>query len=393
MEIKTNQNNPDFEDIRHYYDHEVNDALKKISKDPLFDILLKFVGLHYSDSDLKEKINRIQSSYDFQKEFMHHGIRAILKNSFSELSYSGFERLQNRVPALFIANHRDILLDSAILQVLLVEHKLNTSEITFGENLMTPGFITDFGRLNRMFRVKREGNSRELYDIAYKLSSYIRHTLFEKQVSVWIAQGNGRTKDGNDMTQTGLLKMLNLDCDKNQYSMPDYFRRLNIVPLSISYEYEPCDSFKTQELYLSSLNSKYVKAAGEDLNSIIQGVCQEKGRIHLAVCDPIANEIEKLETIKGDNNQLRYLKNKIDERILSEYKLWPVNYVAADLLSNRGAYIEHYSSSDKNKFVEYMQSKVTTLDGEKDVLTTIFLGIYANPVFNKEKNINNFTSL
>ncbi|MCK6648240.1 MAG: 1-acyl-sn-glycerol-3-phosphate acyltransferase, partial [Bacteroidia bacterium] len=282
---------------------------------------------------------------------------------------------------LFIANHRDILLDSAILQILLFEHGHDTSEITFGDNLMEQGFITDFGRLNRMFTVKREGTARELYDISKKLSAYIRHTILEKKVSVWIAQRNGRTKDGFDQTQTGLLKMINISGNGN---FVESFKEVKIVPLTISYEYEPCDALKVQELYLSSLHTKYVKAPGEDLNSIITGIVQPKGRIHMTVGKPIIEELEEINKSENENDKIKQLANLIDKQIYSDFKLWPVNYIAYDLLANGNKYEKQYSPVEKENFIQYIEKNIEKLKGEKEALYNLFIKMYAAPVLNKE---------
>src|SRR6218665_2804730 len=238
-----------FDDIRPYYDHEAHEVMQKLKSDPLFMQLVNYIWPGMTQEEAFAKAAKVNDNMTFQLEFMHQAIRVIVERSSTGLTCSGFENVDPNQAYLYIANHRDILLDSAILQILLVEHGFKTSEITFGNNLMQGDFITNFGKLNRMFTVLREGNSRELYEISQKLSAYIRHTIVDKNVSVWIAQRNGSTKDGNDMTQTDLLKMLNMS-GKNRFT--ESIKQLKIVPLSISYEYEPCDDLKVQELYLSS---------------------------------------------------------------------------------------------------------------------------------------------
>ncbi len=372
-----------FEDVRPYYDHEAYDRLQVIIKDPLFMRLVNYFWPGMTHEEVKAKAERVNSAMDFQLEFMHPAIRKIIERSSNGLSSEGFEHLQADQSYLFIANHRDILLDSAILQVLLVEHGFKTSEITFGNNLMEKGFITDFGKLNRMFTVLREGTGRELYDISKKLSAYIRHTISQKNISVWIAQRNGRTKDGIDQTQTGLLKMLNISGD-GKFS--ENFKQLKIVPVTISYEYEPCDALKVQEAYLSSLHTKYIKAAGEDINSIITGVTMNKGRIHLAIGKPIEDEIEKLDDISNENDKIKQLTTLIDQKIYRHYKLWPINYIAADILDDRSDYIQFYTSKEKEDFLNYVHSKIAKLQGDTETLMNLFLRIYANPLKNLVSN-------
>ncbi len=369
-----------FEDIRPYYDHEAYERLQKIIKDPLFIRLANYLWPKITAEEIARKAERVTTAMGFQKEFMHPAIRTIVERSSDGLTCEGFEHLDPKQAYLFVANHRDILLDSAILQILLVEHGFDTSEITFGDNLMEDGFITDFGKLNRMFTVLREGTGRELYDISKKLSAYIRHTITKKNVSVWIAQRNGRTKDGIDQTQTGLLKMLNIS---GEGSFSENFAALKIVPLTISYEYEPCDFLKVQEAYLSSLHTKYVKAPGEDLNSIITGATAAKGRIHMVVGKPLTNELQKFESIANENDRIKQLTSLIDQQIYQNYQLWPVNYIAADLIDQTQQYTSFYSAAEKDQFLNYIDQKTAKLQGDKETLSTLFLRMYSNPVKSK----------
>jgi hypothetical protein len=366
-----------FDDMRPYYDNESYDVLQRIIKDPIFMKLVTNLWAGMTFEEVKAKAEKVNTAMGFQVEFMHPAIRTIVARSSDGLMCRGFEHLDKNESYLFVANHRDILLDSAILQILLVENGFATSEITFGNNLMDKGFITDFGRLNRMFTVLREGTGRELYDISRKLSAYIRHTIVDKKVSVWIAQRNGRTKDGNDQTQTGLLKMLNIS---GKGTFTDNFSQLKIVPLTISYEYEPCDVLKIQELYLSSLHTKYIKAEGEDLNSIITGIIQPKGRIHLSVGTPIIKELQQIDNSISENEKIKILTSLVDNQIYNDYKLWAVNYIAADILNNSSQYVNHYTSEEKKNFIDYINTKIATIEGEQDSLFNLFIKMYANPL-------------
>ncbi len=371
----------DFDDIRAFYDHEVKDVTNKLVLDPIFMKLVNYLWPEMTFEEVKAKAAKVDGNIDFQLQFMHGAIRKIIEMSSSGLSCSGFEQLDPDKAYLFVGNHRDILLDAAILQILLVEHGFKTSEITFGSNLKEKGFVTDFGKLNRMFTVLREGTSKELYEISKKLSAYIRHTIVDKNVSVWIAQRNGRTKDGYDTTQSGLLKMLNISGRK---TFSENFAQLNIVPLTVSYEYEPCDHLKTQELYLSSLHTKYTKSPGEDLNSIITGIKQFKGKIHMSVGAPIEEkEYHYIDKFENDNDKIKALCSMIDKRIHHDYKLNPVNHIACDILQETNLFESFYSPEEKNKFIQYMEEKISMIEGEKDALRTIFLKLYAQPTLNK----------
>lgn len=371
-----------FESLRPYYDTESDEVMKRIAVDATYHKAMAYLWPGITPEEARQKALNTHSPYEFQTGYMHHAIWTIVKNTSAGISYSGIENLDPSKSYLYVANHRDILLDSALLQIILDKEEFSTSEITFGSNLMEQGFITDFGKMNRMFMVKREGNVKELYDISRQLSAYLRHTILDKNVSVWIAQRNGRTKDGNDVTQTGLLKMLNMSGTKD---FKQNFSELNIVPLSISFEYEPCDSLKVQEQYLSSLHSKYLKAHGEDLNSIITGIQQQKGKIHLAFGTPIQDELAEMDMAKNENEKIRLLALAIDKQIYQKYKLNPSNYIAYDMLNETNLFEKNYTAEDKESYVHYMNKKVVNLNGEQEVLRNIFLKLYANPVYNKLK--------
>jgi hypothetical protein len=387
MKSNSMNKNINLEDIRPYYDHEAREVMQRMKNDPLFMQLVKYIWPDMTQEEAFAKADKVNNNMDFQLEFMHQAIRVIVERSSTGLSFSGFENLDPNKAYLFIANHRDILLDSAILQILLVEQGFKTTEITFGDNLMQGGFVNDFGKLNRMFTVIREGNNRELYEISQKLSTYIRHTLVEKNVSVWIAQRNGRTKDGSDMTQNGLIKMLNLSGGKN---FTESVKQLNIVPLSISYEYEPCDDLKVQETYLSSLHSKYLKAPGEDLNSIISGIKQQKGRIHMHVGMPIENELIEIEKKTNENEKIKELAAFIDEQIYNNYKLWPVNYIAWDIANESDEYRSFYTDTERENFIAYIKQKTVKLKGDDLTLFNLFIVMYSNPLKAKKMSQKQF---
>ena len=371
-----------FEYIRPYYDKEVQEVIQKLIKDDMFKKLATYLWPDITDEIIQEKANKVKTAFDFQIEFMHAAIREILNRSSDGLSYSGFENITPGSAYLFISNHRDIMLDSAILQTLLVEEGHQTSEITFGDNLMTPGFITEFGKINRMFTVKREGNSKELYQISKNLSSYIRHTIIEKEVSIWIAQRNGRTKDGIDTTQSGLLKMLNIS---NEKDVVDGFKDLNIIPMTISYEYEPCDFMKVRENYLSSHHTIYKKDADEDQKSIVKGLTQKKGKIHLNLSPLINSEIDFASKFENDNEKIKNLTQHIDKQILAGYHLFKTNYMAHDLKHESKKYDSHYTEQDVVDFENYIETGLKELDINNPEGRSLLLNLYSNPVQNKFK--------
>jgi hypothetical protein len=369
----------DFEDIRPYHDEEINPALKRMIAVPEFSKVVEFLFPDRDKDQIFDTLTRIFTAIDFQIQFMHPLVNSIVKKTSKGLTVSGFENLNPGTPYLFIANHRDIVLDSAILQVLLLDNGHITSEITFGSNLMTNQFIIDFGKVNRMFKVYRGGNRMELFRNSKLLSAYIRYTLTKKRTSIWIAQRSGRTKDGNDKTESGLLKMFNISGTRD---FEKAFGELNIVPLCISYEYEPCCAFKVRELMATANNIAYQKKPGEDLTSIITGITQQKGRIHFAVCTPLNRLVQQVHEIPVYNDKINKLTTIIDEEVYKNYKLWPANYIAFDILNNTQVYSQYYTSSEKEEFIEYVQKELSIFKGDITEQKKLLLKIYANPVIN-----------
>ena len=237
-----------------------------------------------------------------------------------------------------------------------------------------------------MFKIARNsGSAKDFYRDSILASEYMRHVINEKKESVWIAQRNGRTKDGDDKTELGVLKMFSLSSDKD---FVENLAELNITPIAISYEYEPCDFLKTMELYISSFQ-KYVKEPGEDLRSIIAGIMQQKGQINISITPSITREeLEYCDQFEK-NAKFTTLAEIMDKRIYQNYKLYKTNYIAHDILNNASTYAEFYTAEDKEAFVAYMKTGLNKLpcakDGDMKELENIFLKIYANPVNNKLK--------
>ena len=369
----------DFENLRTFYDYETEDVMKRIAYHPSYHKAVAYFWPETTEQQAIDKALAIKSSYEFQMGFMNQAIWSIINKSSTGLTYSGIEHLDKNKAYLFVANHRDVLLDTAILQLILVKEGYATSEITFGSNLMDEDFIKDFVSMNRMFSIQREGTAKELYGFSQQLSAYIRHTIMDKNVSVWIAQRNGRTKDGNDATQTGLLKMLNLSGDKN---FEKSFSELNIVPLTISFEYEPCDVLKVQETYFTSLATKYVKAPGEDLMSVFTGIKQPKGKIHVTFGKPISQELKEFKDAANENEKIKLLALLIDKEIHRNYQLNAVNYIAYDILNKTNAFETKYNTTEKENFLTYVKTQIAKINGKEDVLRELFLKLYANPVVN-----------
>ncbi|MFH1121604.1 MAG: 1-acyl-sn-glycerol-3-phosphate acyltransferase [Bacteroidota bacterium] len=369
----------EFELMRPYRDEEVQPALGRLTGYPAFDVVLSYLFPDRSLSGVKEMLLNLSSVDAFQTEFMYHAVYAIVKKTSDGLSSSGMENLNPGEPYLFISNHRDIVLDAAILQVLLLDNGHKTSQITFGSNLMTSPLVVDFGKLNRMFTFYREGSRIQMYRNSLLHSAYIADAILRKRESVWIAQRNGRTKDGNDLTQSALLKMLGGYQPDSLQALID----LNIVPMAVSYEYEPCDIEKTREIYLSG-RQEYVKEKDEDLKSVLSGITSPKGRIHFSFGTPLNSFLESL---KGETLNLNGLSEAaaagMDRQIHQMFRLFPNNYIACDMLSGKQNFAANYTTDEYTLFGEYVSRKTGVVEGDQEELRKIFLNLYARPVLNR----------
>ncbi|MBQ0043944.1 MAG: 1-acyl-sn-glycerol-3-phosphate acyltransferase, partial [Bacteroidales bacterium] len=334
--------------------------------------------------ELRAMVRSFTTADEFQKIVMYKAHEEIIRNSTQGITVTGLERLDKDKPYLFVSNHRDIVLDASLLQKALVDYGMETSEITFGANLMTSQLVVDIGKSNKMFRVERGGNPREFYLSSVHLSEYIRHAVTEKRQSVWIAQRNGRTKDGNDQTDQGVIKMFGLSRPDDKI---ESLVELNIVPVAVSYEWEPCDILKVLELYESSKRA-YTKKPGEDLNSIITGIMAPKGHVHFTVCEPVGRE-ELLRydglTSSAFNREVAAL---IDRRIHAGYHLYPNNWIAHDIRYGQNLHSDRYTPQQKAAFREHLAKLMKYDSYELETLRDLLLAIYSNPVDNCMKYNN-----
>ena len=368
-----------FDDIRPYYDSEIPAAMQRIVGSDFFGLLCTYVYPGYNPEDVKKMMLSFKTIRDFQLEVMRCVNEQVISRSTAAFTYSGVERLDPEKKYLFVSNHRDIMLDACLLQYILYKNGHETTEITFGANLMSSPLVIDIGKANKMFRVERGGNMKDFYLSSKHLSDYIRYVLTEKGQGMWIAQRNGRTKDGRDQTDQGIIKMF---CMSEPADKIKALADLNIIPVSVSYEWESCDILKALELYESRF-SKYVKKPGEDLNSILTGIAQPKGRVNFTFCKQITEE--DLHQFDGctNNEYHRAVAQLLDERINTAYQLTPNNYIAHDLRFGQQIYRDHYTDAEYDAFLKHMEALSNFDIAEPDVLKDIFLGIYSNPIDRK----------
>lgn len=372
-------------DIAPYSEEEAMQAIDKLSNHPNILLISKYMFHDKPATYLRGLLRSVHSIDEYQNVVMTKAVGWVIENTVGEFSFDGIENVRS-IDGKFLAlsNHRDIVLDPAFTQYVLFKSGIPMTEIAVGDNLLSSKTVEYLLRSNRMIKVVRGVSARELYLSSQSLSKYIRQTVTSGKSSVWIAQRQGRTKNGYDVTEQGLLKMFDMSGTK---SFAENFEELNIIPVSISYEYEPCDIRKARELLISR-TQKYVKKKNEDLHSIIIGIRQPKGNVHLHFGVPLTHdEIVEAEASGVKNDRYLAIRNLVNRRIIDGYHLWKTNYLCYDMLHGCGKYKDCYTPEDVEEFKRYMHHKIEdkvekSLDHE--ALKEIFLEIYANPVQAKE---------
>lgn len=370
-----------FDAIRPFYDSEINEALHDVVNHPMMKTMMNFTFPEVADEVWKEQLKKTHSIRDFQCNFIYNTIQKVLEKSSEGLTTSGFEKLEKNTSYLFISNHRDILLDTTLLNVCLFEHGLVMTASAIGDNLVKKAFLSTLAKLNRNFLVLRGLSPREMLQSSKLLSEYIGQLLLRENRSVWIAQREGRTKDGNDETNPGVLKMIGMGSDEP--NLMDYFKKLKIVPVSISYEYDPTDVLKMPQLMAEANNEVYVKDKNEDFMNILSGIMGTKKRIHISVGDVLDTEIDQIVAENDNvNKQVQALAQVIDDSVLKNYQLWPTNFIAYDILNETNKFAHLYKENEKSLFERRLEMRIGS---DNPVTRQGFLAMYANPVVNKLK--------
>ncbi len=309
---------------------------------PMMKALMNFTFPDQDDEVWKSQLERTHSIRDFQCNFIYKSVQKVLEKTSEGLTTSGFEKLEPGKSYLFISNHRDIILDTSLLNASLFEYGLVMTASAIGDNLVRKQFLHTLSRLNRNFLVQRGLPPRELLQSSKLMSEYIRHLLRRENRSVWIAQREGRTKDGNDATQQGVLKMLAMGSDEE--NLMDYLKKIRIVPVSISYEYDPTDALKMPQLLAEARDEIYIKERNEDFVTLMSGIMGQKKRIHIHVGEVPDREIDAISAGPDNTNkQVQALAQVIDDAVITGYKLWPTNFIAYDLLHQTDKYADRYS--------------------------------------------------
>ncbi len=367
-QARINEQKDQFADIRPYNDNEMKASLDRlINDDDFINLIAKhnipqwlsafsFILKPLIKSKFKKKVNKYNTIDELQTEVARY-LGMVIKKTTSQVTFSGLDKLDKNKSYLFISNHRDIALDPALINWGLFSHKMSTVRIAIGDNLLQIPYVTELMKLNKSFVVQRSIKAPKLLLKALsQLSAYIYDSLSSGN-SVWIAQKEGRAKNGDDFTDPALLKMIQLQGRKQKIEFADYVRKLNIVPVSISYQFEPCGIAKAKEQYHKEQHGEYEKQAGEDMDSIMEGFRSDKGHVHLSFGQPIT---------EGANTP-EELAQTIDQQILSSFYLHPGNYLAAEYE------VENISDKDKAEFLQKM-------DAVPDELKPLVMEIYAKPL-------------
>lgn len=371
----------DFEDIRPYRDAEVPEKIEKLLGEPQFQQIIEHVLPEMPYELFSNQLMGLKTVKQFQSKMVVPLLDKLLSNSAKGLEFKGIEKLDKEQSYLFVSTHRDIVLDSALMNYILLREGHETAEIAIGDNLMKIPWVVDLVKLNKSFIVKRDLPKEKKVEGSLQLSAYINDTLISQRDSIWIAQRSGRSKNGDDRTNPSILKMFILQGEGE--SPLDKLRKLNICPVSISYEYNPCDALTLPELMANAKGEKYEKLPMEDMVHMGQGIEGQKGRVSVSFGTPLNKVLSEFENINNRNELLAKIAAAIDNEIHATYQLMPTNYIAYDVLKESNQFAEHYKAEEKESFLSHMNKSIADIEGEHDLKRTTFLHMYANPVFNK----------
>ena len=377
----------EFDEIRPYEAGEMKQAFDELLNDRQFNVVMKglapWLPKGLRNGLLRLAFTGVKTPLDFQKRFMKPIVQYIIRKHTDGCSFDDEALLANgahrahEARYTFVSNHRDIVLDSAFLDVMLVNSGYPTTvEIGIGDNLLIYPWIKRLVRMNKAFTVRRGLTAHEMLRSSQLMSRYIHYAVSQKKENIWIAQREGRAKDSDDRTQESVLKMLAMGGD---------LRELNIVPLTISYEYDPCDYLKAQEFQQKRDNPAFKKSRQDDLDNMKTGIFGYKGRVSYHCAAPVNTWMDELDTSLPKNEYFMALARRMDRELHRGYRLYPCNYIAADILAGKRNYAANYSAADEQRFEQYLKgqlAKITIPDKDEPFLRERILTMYANPLIN-----------
>ncbi len=372
-----------FDPIRPFEPDELPDVFDRLLQNEQFSSVLAYLYPDVPKEALAAKMHACKDNLDFQKTFCY-GFLVQLLARLSKGCDIDIASLDTDSRYTFISNHRDIVLDSALLDKLLIDAGFNTTcEIAIGDNLLKLPWVKDLVRVNKSFIVERALSMREMLMASKRLSEYMHFVIAEKNDNIWIAQREGRAKDSNDRTQEAILKMMVMG---GEGSIIDRLKQLHLVPLAISYEYDPCDYLKAAELQARRDNPSWQKGPMDDVTSMQTGIMGYKGYIHYQCADCIDSYLDTIPADTPKTELFRLIADHIDRQIFAGYRLYPNNYVALDLLHGDSAHADHYTAEDKAQFEAYLKGQLDKIEmeGKDDAyLRDQMLKMYANPAINQ----------
>lgn len=372
-----------FDPIRPFEPDELPDVFDRLLQNEQFSSVLAYFYPDVPKEALAAKMHACKDNLDFQKTFCYDFLVQLLAR-ISKGCDIDIASLDTDSRYTFISNHRDIVLDSALLDKLLIDAGFNTTcEIAIGDNLLKLPWVKDLVRVNKSFIVERALSMREMLMASKRLSEYMHFVIAEKNDNIWIAQREGRAKDSNDRTQEAILKMMVMGGDG---SIIDRLKQLHLVPLAISYEYDPCDYLKAAELQARRDNPCWQKGPMDDVTSMQTGIMGYKGYIHYQCADCIDSYLDTIPADTPKTELFRLIADHIDRQIFAGYRLYPNNYVALDLLHGDSAHADHYTAEDKAQFEAYLKGQLDKIEmeGKDDAyLREQMLKMYANPAINQ----------
>lgn len=372
----------EFDEIRPYAPEELPQVFEELIADPAFQMVVNYLYPDVPFDMIAAKMRKCKTNLDFQMAFGYDFVKGIAQKYCDSLTMDCSSLPDKNLPYTYVSNHRDIVLDAAFLSVLLIDNGMNTVEIAIGDNLLVYPWIKKIVRINKSFIVQRALTMRQMLDSSQRMSRYIHYAISEKRENVWIAQREGRAKDSNDRTQDSVLKMMAMG---GEGSFVERLKQLHIMPVAISYEYDPCDFLKAQEFQVKRDNPDYKKTPQDDLVNMHTGLFGYKGRVHFQMATYLNEFLDTLDTSRPKCELFTQVSNEIDHSIHRNYRFYPGNYVAYDLWKGEQRFTDRYTAEEKQKFETYLEGQLAKIElPNKDVpfLRDCILAMYANPLIN-----------
>ena len=377
----------DFSDISPIEDKDFKSKMAQLVKEPGFEHAVRYVVPGVDYPEFVKLLLQVPDKNTFQLTIMKEFLEMLERMTTAGITLSGDENVDPKISYTFMSNHRDIVLDASFLNLALIRKGFPTSEVAIGSNLLIFDWITDLVKINKSFIVKRGLPMTKALEAARQLSAYIHYAINQKHQNVWIAQREGRAKDSNDLTQESLIKMVSLEPSASRL---ENIKTANIVPVSISYEFDPNDYLKAREFLLKKLDPNFKKSQHDDLLSMETGLLKNKGRVHFHVCQPLNEQLGDLSDETPKNELPHRICQIMDRNIHSGYRIYPINYIAYDIVHKQAHFADKYTPDqvkEVESYVERQLDKVKTDSPlsqlDRDYMREMMYTMYANPLKNK----------